>query len=361
MKKYIRYLSALILLLTACTSQTPQPGGIEAPTPITITDALGRQVSLPAAPQRIVITGKALVMIADAVYTFPEAPERIIGIGNAGQGSSNFIALIDPNYAQKAVLENNAGAEQIAALQPDLVLLKSYLAESVGAPIEAIGIPIIYVDFETPEQYTRDLAILGQVFQNESRAAEISAYYQARVAHIQQVTDAAGSRPRVLMLYYSDKDGSVAFNVPPLSWMQTQMVELAGGEPVWADANPSNGWTQVTLEQIAAWDAEQIYVISYTANPSEVVAGLQNDPNWQALQAVQGNQLYAFPADLYSWDQPDTRWILGLTWLAGRLHPALFPELDIVAETQTFYQTLYGLDMSFFEQNILPTFKGDLP
>ena len=361
MKKYILYLSALILLLTACTLQTPQPGGTEAPTPITITDALGRQVSLPAAPQRIVITGKALVMIADAVYTFPEAPERIIGIGNAGQGSSNFIALIDPNYAQKAVLENNAGAEQIAALQPDLVLLKSYLAESVGAPIEAIGIPVIYVDFETPEQYTRDLAILGQVFQNESRAAEISAYYQARVAHIQQVTDAAGSRPRVLMLYYSDKDGSVAFNVPPLSWMQTQMVELAGGEPVWADANPSNGWTQVTLEQIAAWDAEQIYVISYTANPSEVVAGLQNDPNWQALQAVQGNQLYAFPADLYSWDQPDTRWILGLTWLAGRLHPELFPKLDIVAETQTFYQTLYGLDMSFFEQNILPTFKGDLP
>ena len=361
MKKHILLLLILILLLTACAPQTPLPGGAEAPTPITITDALGRLVSLPAAPQRIVITGKALVMIADAVYTFPEAPERIVGIGNAGQGSSNFIALIDPDYAQKAVLENNAGAEQIAAVQPDLVLLKSYLAESVGAPIEAIGIPVIYVDFETPEQYTRDLAILGQVFQNESRAAELSAYYQERAAQIQQVTSAVETRPRVLMLYYSDKDGAMAFNVPPLGWMQTQMVQLAGGDPAWAEANPSNGWTQVTLEQIAAWDAEQIFIISYTADPAEVVAGLQNDPNWQALRAVQGNQIYAFPADLYSWDQPDTRWILGLTWLAGRLHPALFPELDIVAEAQSFYHALYGLDAGFFEQNILPTFKGDLP
>jgi iron complex transport system substrate-binding protein len=259
------------------------------------------------------------------------------------------------------VLENNAGAEQIAALQPDLVLLKSYLAESVGDPIEAIGIPVVYVDFETPEQYSRDLAILGQVFQNETRAAEVSAYYQAQAEQIQQAIRGVDARPRVLMLYYSDKDGAVAFNVPPLGWMQTQMVQMAGGEPVWADANLTNGWTQVTLEQIAAWDAEQIFIISYNTDPSEVVAGLQNDPNWQVMQAVQENNLFAFPADLYSWDQPDTRWILGLTWLARRLHPELFPELVIVAEAQSFYQNLYGLDTVFFEQSILPTFKGDLP
>jgi iron complex transport system substrate-binding protein len=361
MKKHWVLIPALILLLTACAPQTPLPSATVEPTPITITDALGRQVILPTAPQRIVITGKALVMIADAVYTFPEAPARIVGIGNAGQGSSNFIALIDPDYAEKAVLENNAGAEQIAALQPDLVLLKSYLAESVGNPIEAIGIPVVYVDFETPEQYSRDLAILGQVFENETRAAEVSAYYQAQAELIQQTISGIAARPRVLMLYYSDKDGSVAFNVPPLGWMQTQMVQMAGGDPVWADANLSNGWTQVTLEQIAAWDADQIFIISYNTNPSEVVAGLQNDPNWQALRAVQENKLYAFPADLYSWDQPDTRWILGLTWLAGRLHPELFPELDMVAEAQNFYQNLYGLDATFFKQNILPTFKGDLP
>lgn len=361
MQRMTLFFLALILLIVACTPQTPLAMQSDDPAPIVVTDALERTVTLPAAPQRIVITGKALVMIADAVYTFPEARERIIGLGNAGQGSSNFIALIDPGYDQKAVLENNAGAEQIAALQPDLVILKSYLAESVGNPIEALGIPVIYVDFETPEQYNRDLTILGQVFQNEVRAAEIIAYYQSRVAQIQQATQAVSSRPRVLMLYYSDKDGTVAFNVPPLAWMQTQLVQLAAGDPAWADANPGNGWAQVTLEQIATWDADQIFVIAYNTNSADVVAELETDPNWQALRAVQAGKLHAFPADLYSWDQPDTRWVLGLTWLAGRLNPELFADLDITAEAQRFYQNLYGLDAPFFEENIYPTFKGDLP
>lgn len=327
---------------------------------MTVIDARGRTVTLPAAPQRIVITGKALFMIADAAYLFPSAAERIVGLGDAGQGSRNFIRLIDPNYAQKQILARDAGAEQIAALQPDLVLLKSYLAESVGAPIEALGIPVVYIDFETPEQYVRDLVILGKVFGDEARAAEVIAFYQAKIDAIARaVQDAA--RPRALMLYYNDRDGNVAFNVPPLSWMQTQMVQMAGGEPVWADANPGRGWTQVTLEQIAAWDANQIFIISYFKDPVEVTSGLKADPNWQAIRAVKEGQLYAFPGDLYSWDQPDPRWLLGLTWLAGRLHPDLFPDLDIAAAAKEFYATLYGLDAAFVEQHIVPTFTGDIP
>lgn len=334
---------------------SPLPGGEgqgEGIPSVTIVDALGREVVLPAAPQRIVITGKALFMLADAAYLFPGAAEKIVGMGNAGQGSGNFIQLIDPNYAVKQVLDRDAGAEQVAALQPDLVLLKSYLAESVGAPIEALGIPVVYIDFETPEQYARDLAILGKVFGDETRAAEVSAFYQNKMDETTAAVKDA-PKPRVLLLYYNEKDGSVAFNVPPMNWIQTQMVEMAGGEPVWADANPAKGWTQVTLEQIAAWDADQIFVISYFKPATEVVDGLKADPNWSAIRAVQDGSLYPFASDLYSWDQPDPRWILGLTWLAGKLHPDLFPNLDMLAKAQNFYQSLYGLDEAFVEKNIV--------
>lgn len=328
--------------------------------PIIIVDALGREVTLPAAPQRIVLTGRALFMITDAAYLFPDAGQRIVGIGSTAQGGGNFIELIDPNYADKAVLEREAGAEQVAALQPDLVMLKSSLAESLGQPIEALGIPVIYIDFETPQQYVRDLAVLGQVFQDEARAGEVAAFYQDKVAAISQAV-ADAEKPRTLVLYYNDRDGAVAFNVPPMNWIQTEMVEIAGGEPVWADANPGGGWTQVTLEQIAAWDPDQVFVISYFRDPSAVVADLKADANWQGLRAVQEDALHAFPGDLYSWDQPDPRWILGLTWLAGRLHPNIFADQDMVAEAQAFYETLYNLDADFFQQNIAPTFQGDLP
>jgi hypothetical protein len=52
---------------------------------------------------------------------------------------------------------------------------------------------------------------------------------------------------------------------------------------------------------------------------------------------------------------------LGLTWLAGRLHPDIFAGQDMIAEAQHFYETLYNLDADFFQQNIAPTFQGDLP
>ncbi len=373
MKRFILAATMLLMLLGACApAATPinEPPVIPTaePTPvpvvpesITVVDALGRTVELPEPPQRIVITGKALIMIVDAAYMFPDASNRIAALGIASQGTGNFSELIEPDYASKAVLQQDAGAEQVAAIHPDLVILKSYLAETVGAPIEALNIPVVYVDFETPEQYERDLAILGKIFQDEDRAQQIIGYYQEKVAAIQNAWANLATKPRVLMLYHSDKDGVVAFNVPPMTWIQTQMVELAGGQPVWASANPAKGWTTVTLEQIAAWDADQIFIISYNKNSSEVVSALKNDPQWQALRATKEGHLYAFPADLYSWDQPDSRWILGLTWLATRLHPDVFTETDIVQEAEDFYQVLYGLDRQFFEEKIIPTFKGDLP
>jgi len=369
MKRFVYACLISLALLSACAPQNNPPAvpseqsiptNPNSPS-ITLTDALGRKVTLPNPPKRIVITGKALIMVVDAVYMFPEASSRITALGNAGQGTSNFISLIDPSYALKATLQQDAGAEQIAAARPDLVILKSYLAETLGKSLETLKIPIVYVDFETPEQYERDLAILGKVFQNEALARQIAAYYQNKVTEIQTALKGVNDKPRVLMLYYNDKDGAVAFNVPPMAWMQTQIVQMAGGEPAWSSANPSSGWTKVTLEQIAAWDADQIFIISYNKNPSEVVAGLKTDPQWQALRATQQNHLYAFSGDLYSWDQPDARWILGLSWLATRLHPDRFTQFDMVQEAQQFYQTLYGLDAQFFESKIHPTFKGDLP
>lgn len=368
MKHFVTLLG-LMMLVSACSPQvtavvaaepTAAPPTATSDPAVTITDALGRTLTLPQPPQRIVLTGKALFMIADAAYLFPGAPESVIGFGNTGQGSGNFIQLIDPNYAEKAALESEAGAEQVAALQPDLVIMKSYLADSVGAPIEALGIPVIYIDFETPQQYERDLAILGHIFGDEARATEVATFYQDKMNAIIQSVEGA-EKPNTLLLYYNNKDGNISFNVPPMGWMQTQMVEMAGGQPVWAEANPGSGWSQVTLEQIAAWDPDKIFVISYFASPTAVVAGLQADPNWQAIRAVVDGELYAFPVDLYSWDQPDPRWILGLSWLADKLHPGLNPDFDIIFEVKNFYGELYGLDDAFIEEHIVPTLDGVLP
>jgi iron complex transport system substrate-binding protein len=331
--------------------------------PFTVTDALGRNVSFDSAPQRIVVAGKAFFMITDALYLFPGAGERIAAMGIFRQGSTNFISLIDPDAAAKTVLEANVGAEQLAAFHPDAVILKSYLADQLGTTIEVLGVPVVYVDLETPEQYERDLRILGTLLGQSARAEELVQYYQQGVKRIQEATQdlTDTQKPRVLMLHYSDKDGVVAFQVPPSSWMQTQLVELAGGIPVWRDSISGKGWTTVTLEQILAWDADAIFIVSYFKNPTEVIHTIKADPNWSAMRALQAGRLYGFPGDLNIWDQPNPRWILGLTWLAQKLHPERFADVDIIAMTQAFYHDLYHLDAEFFGSHIRPTFKGDLP
>lgn len=327
-----------------------------------VVDALGRQIHFEAPPKRIVMAGRGLIMIADAVYVFPQAAERIVAIGKTGQYKGDFVPMIDPAYDRKTILESEAGPEQIAATQPDLVLLKSFMAEKLGKSIESLGIPVVYLDFETPEQYQRDMAVLGVIFQDEARARQVSAFYEERVAKLAKALDGVREteKPRVLLLFYNDRDGQVAFNIPPVSWMQTQMVEMAGGIPVWKDVQLENGWTKVNFEQVAAWDPDQIYIVAYFNDVGEVTANLKADPQWQALSAVKGNRLYGFPADVYSWDQPDTRWILGLTWLGSKLHPDRYPDLDIQQEMFTFYQQLYGLDQATVQLDILPSLKGDV-
>jgi iron complex transport system substrate-binding protein len=311
-----------------------------------IADSLGRTVHFEQPPQRIVIAGRGLLMVADAVYLFPEARKRVVGIEKISQGRDSFLSILDPGYDERKVLPFDVGPEKIASMHPDVVLLKSYMRHKLGRRLERLGISVLYLDLETPLQYTRDILTLGRLFDNENRAREIIAFYEARLKTIEDglAEFGAAERPGTLLLYYDERGGNRAFNVPPRTWMQTILVERAGGRPVWSQMKGGGGWTKVSFEQIAAWDAEYIFVTSYFTDASEVVAQLNSDPLWKSLHAVQNGRLYPFPADYFSWDQPDPRWILGLTWLAVRLHPEKFAHIDIAEEARIFFRDLYFLD-----------------
>ena len=63
--------------------------------------------------------------------------------------------------------------------------------------------------------------------------------------------------------------------------MQTLMVEMAGGRRIWKDSQLGKGWTVVTLEQIAAWNPDQVYIIDYFNDPALAVQKFLSDPNTQ--------------------------------------------------------------------------------
>jgi iron complex transport system substrate-binding protein len=357
------------LLLGGCGDSPSENGQDKAPTlqtegkeRLTLVDAKGRTIEFEGPPQRIVVAGKSSLTIVNTLFLFPEARERVVGLVVGKQNPGDFLHFVDPAFEEKATLAQEAGPEQIAPLDPDLVILRSFMAETLGEPLEQLEIPVLYVDLETPEQYFRDVATLGQVLGNGARAEEIRAYYQERLDHVDRNLEGqtAGQSPGVLLLQYSDQGGEVALNVPSVSWIQTTEAELAGGEPVWKEAAQAGGWTVVNFEQIAAWDPDKVFVIHYNSDSAETADKLLEDPQWQALAAGQEGEIYGFASDIYSWDQPDPRWILGVMWLAGKIHPARFDDLDIQQEATQFFQQMYGLDRATVEGQILPLFKGDV-
>lgn len=352
-----------LLVLVIASGCSVLPGLSPTGQKIEITDSTGHAVTLGGVPKRIVIAGRATFMVQDAIYLFEDAIQKVIALESRNQSALNFLQVVDPGINDKEMLEKNVGPEQIAAAQGDLVILKSFMAEQLGEPLEQLSIPVIYLDLETPEAFYQDINVLGQVFGKPDRAEEIINFYQERVTRVEELVFGIGpyQKPEVLILKYSDKGGEVAFSVPPVSWLQTSMVEISGGSPVWKSLEVSGGWTIVNLEQIAAWDPDQIYIIDYSGNASAVKADLKNNPIWNNLRAVENDQLYAFGFDFYSWDQPDTRWILGLQWLTTKIHPDLTAEIDIMEEVISFYSELYNLEPGVIDTEVLPNLTGDLP
>ncbi len=372
----------LISLLAACAAPLPTeapvinetpatavPEVIETAVPttepamekISVTDALDRTIEFDQLPTRIMIVGKAAFMLLDAAYLFPEAPERIIAYELRSQTGLDFVKTVYPGDGSMTVIEQDSGPEQIAPLNPDLVMMKAYLKEQLGDQVEKLGIKVVYLDLETPEQINKDIQTLGQIFGNTERANELTALFDQSKTKVTDITSKISDeeKPSTLVLMYSDKGGEVAFSFPTLNYFQTTLVEMAGGIPVWKDL-PADGWTVVTIEQIAAWNPDAIFIIHYQGKAVEVVENLKSDANWKLLDAVQNDRLYAFPLDFQSWDQPDTRWTLGLSWMAAKLHPDLFPGFDVIEEAKAFYRDFYGLNDSLITDKIIPLIKGDI-
>jgi iron complex transport system substrate-binding protein len=347
----------LVLLAAACGGDGGEGGAL------TVADALGRTVQFDGPPERIVVAGRGGLLIVDALYLFPEGRDRLVALEERGQDIQPFLAVVDPGWEEKTMLEANAGPEQIAPADPDVVIAKSAMEEALGAPLGALGIPIFYVDLETPATYERDLAALGRVLGAADRAEEVAAFYRERLDRVTGATAGLSqeARPTVLLVEYSNEEGAVAFNVPPAGWLQTTMVEMAGGDPVWTEASESGGWTVVGLEQIAAWDPDQIYVVDYDRDSAGVVEGLKADSRWQALAAVQSGHIYGFPGDFVSWDQPDPRWILGLTWLFTKVQPGLAGDIDLSGEVHAFFEQMYLLDPAVVETEVISRLFGSLP
>jgi iron complex transport system substrate-binding protein len=354
----------LAAILAIFANGAAAAGAIPAAPPVEFTDSIGRPVRLERPPARILIVGHGTYILGHLLYMFPEGRTRLLGLERRGGGTSDFLPLIDPAFGEKRSLGPNPGPEEIAAIYPDVVLTRGTVPEPAVEAVRGIGIPVVYFGLETPDLYEKDIINLGLLLGDPSRAAEIRDFYRERLERIGRALAGLEDRdkPRVLLGLTIARAGKIAVQVPARPWMQTIQVLLAGGRPVWlAEAGPASGWTVINLEQIAAWNPDKIFLVAWhSLEPRKVIENFRADSRWKALKAVKNGELGAFPSDLYGWDTPDPRWILGLEWLAARTHPERFPEFDLKAEVFSFFGRLFFMDREAIEAKILPAIRADV-
>ncbi len=334
-------LLCLVALLPLAGQPLPEKRGNEA------TDALGRSVTLQPPIETIVIAGRAAIMPADALFMFPIVNQSEVILAKTDQGLGDFFPLLNPKYGVDERLGQKVGVEEILAYNPSLVITKANNYDSVVKLLEPFNLPLFVMDLETSEGWKEELIELGKLLGDTASPQRVINLFNQREAAVDQriATLNDEQKPTVLVLQTSLTDGVSAFSVAPNNWIQTMIVERSGGIPIWVEEGlTANSWRKVSFEQIASWNPDEIILVNYSSPPDQFIEEIKNSRHWATLKAVKNGKLYSAPADLTSYFQSDSRWILALEWLSARLHPTLFANFSMEEAIRSFYREFYLIE-----------------
>ena len=311
----------------------PEPAQTEPPQgPVTVTDQAGRTVTLEKPAEKIV---SCYYLVTASLLTLGQK-DKIVGI-EMKAGSRELYKLAAPEFLDLPGVGSGkeTNIEAIAALEPDLVLLPSKQLEAAET-LAGLGIPTAVVEPESYEAFNELITMLGALCGCEDQAAELTDYYNGVVERVSALTKDA-ERPSVYLCGEA-------------SWLRTcaggmyqrELIELAGGACVSAEL-PGTKWADISAEQLAAWDPEVMFSVSYAEYALDDIRG---DAALTGVRAVAEDRLYTVPSEIEAWDYPQPSSILGLLWMTHMLHPELVSREEYVSEAQAFYQTYFGLEVS---------------
>ena len=312
-----RILAGLLLALTliACGAATPTATlptavtqAVPAGYPLTLTDGLGRELTLAAAPARIVSLAPSNTEIlfavgaGDAVVgvtkycTFPEAATKIEQIGG---------------FSAKTI-----SVEAIVALKPDVVFSGDESQQPVIDALEQAGIPVIALKAATFEDVYANIALAGRATGHPAEAEQVVAAMRERVAAVSAKAASIPAAQRRSVFY--EVFDEPLMTAGPGTFIG-QMIELAGAVNVFADASAE--YPEISAEEVVARQPEVIVGPQSHADKltAEVIAAR---PGWNGLAAVRDNRIVIIDGDSVSRAGP--RLAEALETLAASLYPDVF-------------------------------------
>ena len=274
---------------------------------LTVTDQAGRQITLPAAPARIISLVPSVTEILFAIG----AQDRLVGV-------TDFC-----DYPAEARRKPHVGGmlapslEGMVSLKPELVVVTNAgNRQETFDQLERLRIPVYVVNPVTVADVLDLMGRLGRLTDRAEAADRAAAALRERVRAVSTRVESR-RRPRVLYVLWPDP-----LIVPGRGSLVSELIALAGGESVTADGG--EGYPRYSLEAALAHNPEIIVLASHGSERTP----LSRD-KWERLQqvpAIAAGRLYTIDGNLTHRYGP--RIVDGLERLARLIHPEAFDRAE---------------------------------
>lgn len=356
-----RTLLAAVAALSITSLPIPLPSIAPATAaPTQITDAFGRTVTVEVPVRRVVNTFYFEEFTAVAGV---EGWQRVVGMSRTAWQQwrrsiyDRYVQVI-PNLATVPDVgladDNTFSVEKIVALQPDVVLVSSYVFGSLKpqiAQLEAVGIPTLVLDYNAQllDRHLLSTRIIGRIMGTEARAEELAQFYESRYRAIVDRIAAANLRTRPKAYVEIGQNGPEATGLSYATTMWGKILTNLGADNIAVGklAGPSG---PLSPESVIAADPDVIFFAGsswpnrpkavktgYDATPAVTRASLApyaERPGWGDIPAIRTGNVNAIEHGLCRalFD------IVAYEYMAKRLYPDLFADLDPEASFKAYHE-----------------------
>lgn len=339
MKRILPLFLALALLLTGCTavsttestsqtvSQVDSPSSalesaaesassqLESVGEVSITDSNGSQITLDTSAPRVVA---AYGSFAEAWLL---AGGELVGVTQDALEQRD-LGLPEDIAVVGTVKEPNA--EEIIALEPDLVLLASDITAQaeIRDVLENAGLACAFFQVDTFADYAFMMEQLCAVTGREDLYEENVTQVGQQIEEAQANAALASTRPNVLLI----RAFSTGIKAKTDDELAGAILKDLGAHNI-ADDHPSM-LEDLSLEEVIAADPDYIFVTTMGDEQKalDYLNGLiQQNPAWSELSAVKEDRYVVLPKDLFHY-KPNNRWGESYQYLGEILYPQLFHE-----------------------------------
>jgi iron complex transport system substrate-binding protein len=344
---------------TATAEPTVAPTEPAAFEPVTVTDMLGREVTITEPVERIAYTHYSTAQALKIL----DAWDMVVA--KDGWTSDTFLY---PNINDIPPLtpmgENyNPDLELLLSLDLDLLILEVIPVPGMEELMAALEgkVPVVTVRTYDPETLTESLNTLAALLGKEDEAQVYIAWYTDVMDTLESATAGLTEDEKPRYFYktgWGDADDIMTFtdemNVVPFRNRVTGSVNVA------ADLPSMGGWVQAVDPE---WLVTQEIDVLLVLDPVPGAFGFTvDDPaiaeaHWQQIvdlaafagsDAVQNGRVYCM-ADTFFGTPTST---VGFAYMAKLLHPDLFADLDPQALHQEYLTRFLRVDIDLDEQGL---------